>query len=290
METFPTPESPEAASPTGCLFCGDTDARRTREHVFPRWLLRDFDLAEDGVAPLHMSSDFKLLSRRLHRLADLVEGRVCETCNNGWMSDLEVEVQPILGPLIAGTAELDQLTRSERLTLARWTVKTAYMLNWSANYPRKVPTTHLRALMRAADLPEQVVVMACPYDGDSRFAWLQGPTWMLDLVSVCREEAGQISARSYKISINLGRVMLMTACWPDPDWAYRLLSDVHRNVWPPRALWMIGDPGGMPESDDPLFPLHWFHAMLGVSDPGSWQETTSWRGSPLLWPGPDQAP
>jgi hypothetical protein len=285
METFPTPDHPDAETPSGCLFCGDVEGRRTREHVFPQWLLRDFALAEEAIAPLHMTSDFKLISRRLHRLVDLVEGRICERCNNGWMSDLEVAVRPILGPLLAGTSELETLTKTARLTLARWTAKTAYMLNWSANYPRKVPTAHLRTLMTAPDLPQQVVVMACPYDGDARFAWLQGPTWELDLVSVERDVAAQIAARSYKITVHLGRLMLMTAWWPDPDWAYRLLNGVHRNVWPPRALWMITYPGGIPPYDDPMFPLHWFHAMLGVSDPGSWQPGTAWRESPLLWRG-----
>jgi hypothetical protein len=48
------------------------------------------------------------------------------------MSDLEGEAQPILGPLIAGRMELESLGRPARLALARWTAKTAYVLNWPA--------------------------------------------------------------------------------------------------------------------------------------------------------------
>jgi hypothetical protein len=124
MEMFPTPPGSPVEVPTGGLFCGqDLSGQRAREHVFPQWLLRDFDLVEAGVAPLHMSTEFTFVSRRLHKLSGLVEGHICETCNGGWMSDLEGEARSILGPLIAGTRDLEAFDRRARLVLARWTLR-----------------------------------------------------------------------------------------------------------------------------------------------------------------------
>jgi hypothetical protein len=57
-----------------CLFCGvDLVAGRAREHIFPQWLLRHFDVAADSIQPTYMIIDeMKLVDRtaRRHLLRD----------------------------------------------------------------------------------------------------------------------------------------------------------------------------------------------------------------------------
>jgi hypothetical protein len=269
LERFDTPPSPPAEVPTGCLFCGGSlsGEQRTREHIFPRWLLRRYEWGKDGIAPMHASPDFELISGRIHRLSDLVEGRICRDCNGGWMSRLEVEVQPILTPLIDATRPLESNDGAARLVLARWAAKSAYVLNWSANYPRKVPLAHLRALVETPELHPRVVVMAAAHAGPSSLFWVQGPTWQIDAPGVLFEDVQTLAARSYKITMQIGSVILLVAFWPGEYWRYSLANDVHRNVWPPFGLWNIRYPGGWPEFEDPIGPSHWFHFMLGVASP-----------------------
>jgi len=51
---------------------------------------------------------------------------VCATCNNGWMSDLETEAQPLLEPLLKG--EIIRLSEPEQMIAATWAVKTVLVL------------------------------------------------------------------------------------------------------------------------------------------------------------------
>jgi hypothetical protein len=69
------------------------------------------------------------VSVRKHTLGDFNEGRVCLSCNTGWMSRLETGVQPILTSLIHADREVAHLTRRERDTLGHWAMKTAFVLN-----------------------------------------------------------------------------------------------------------------------------------------------------------------
>lgn len=63
---------------------------------------------------------------------------VCAKCNNGWMSRLEVAVDPIIDKLTTGT-EFNKLGLDEVETLARWTGKTAIVLGYLTPSPAVVP-------------------------------------------------------------------------------------------------------------------------------------------------------
>jgi hypothetical protein len=52
---------------------------------------------------------------------------LCETCNNGWMSDLEKEAQPVIRPLMNDiSVPLDQW---QQYLIALWTIR----LQWYSN-------------------------------------------------------------------------------------------------------------------------------------------------------------
>src|SRR5258708_3740942 len=59
--------------------------------------------------------------------------RVCSSCNNGWMSDLESEAEPLLSPLIFSPNTYGLFSATESRTLAFWISKTMLMfqfVNW----------------------------------------------------------------------------------------------------------------------------------------------------------------
>src|SRR5688572_18801841 len=94
-----------------CVFCGQQIAlgERSREHVIPQWLLDHLGIRKAAITPAHTKPDGTLVSQRSHTLENLQEGRVCETCNTGWMSTLETEAMPLLIPLFAGEKTVVQL-------------------------------------------------------------------------------------------------------------------------------------------------------------------------------------
>lgn len=165
-----------------CFFCA-RDAKLTREHVIPRWLrgpLADTPRWEKDMwyrTEFSMDSSPALQQRR----TDQILRRVCGSCNSGWMSDLEVEVRPLLEPLIAG--EVLVVSGSDQELLRRWALKTAAVLGPLQRAPDAVcPELRLR-LAEGAPLGNEVALWAVPIAADEPqvYQWRFG--LMLDDVS-----------------------------------------------------------------------------------------------------------
>jgi hypothetical protein len=127
----------------GCIFCGSTTAKRTKEHIIADWIARLFDgygratagiISRDGSMRQYTMPLFQQTTRK-----------VCSVCNSGWMSSLEGAVRPILGPMLIQAQEtpLDVLIQK---SLATWTVKTALMLQSMHTRDRLVPDSEYRRL------------------------------------------------------------------------------------------------------------------------------------------------
>jgi hypothetical protein len=102
-----------------CIFCAAPAS--SKEDAWPLWLLRQIGTgmparidAERGTQPLR---SWRVVG------TGLTVRFVCAPCNNGWMSELENRVKPIVLRLLdnAGT----NLTVEEQTTLASWSVKNA---------------------------------------------------------------------------------------------------------------------------------------------------------------------
>jgi len=148
-----------------CFFCA-RDAKLTREHVIPRWLrkpLGDTPRWEMDMwyrTELEMEKSPPLWRRR----TDQILRRVCGDCNSGWMSNLEVEVRPLLEPLIAG--EVLVVSSSDQDLLRRWALKTAAVLGPLQRAPDAVcPELRLR-LAEGVPLDNRVGLWAVPLAAD----------------------------------------------------------------------------------------------------------------------------
>ncbi|WBL18779.1 hypothetical protein [Citricoccus sp. NR2] len=111
-----------------CWFCDRTAGTRSKEHIFPQWLLRHHDAMDERVHPTRISLPLggAVVSERGERpLRAHVNGEVCADCNNGWMSALEAAAMPIL------TQEPRQgaIPSDDVGVITRWFAKTAVNLN-----------------------------------------------------------------------------------------------------------------------------------------------------------------
>jgi hypothetical protein len=115
-----------------CIFCRATGAtvKITREHTFSDWI--NGVLTRDVVGPniscersiLHGPQAGVVNTWTATEIAGHKLRAVCETCNNGWMSQLEAEVRPLIEPMIKGYNA--SLTTEQQISVATWaTMKTA---------------------------------------------------------------------------------------------------------------------------------------------------------------------
>lgn len=125
-----------------CIFCGGRPL--SKEHIFPKWLhpllpktgrlnhqsLFQLDTIEGTEARTKTSSGESYAGRL--RV-------VCERCNNGWMSQLQEEVIPVLGPVVQG----DPMTLSRRQlhALSAWVAMFVMVTEWRAMNVQFVATS-----------------------------------------------------------------------------------------------------------------------------------------------------
>jgi len=110
-----------------CALCGATGVPLTDEDVIPKWALRAFDVQppvtiqvrEEGGTPQDVGK------RRSLKL--MLEGGLCQRCNNVRLSQLENKVKPILAPMAVDCKPTTLDADSQRL-LATWAVKTAFLV------------------------------------------------------------------------------------------------------------------------------------------------------------------
>jgi hypothetical protein len=226
-----------------CLFCGNAlqpkgspHAGNTDEHVIPNWLQEHLGVKSNLVTPMRVRTDNRrIIDVRRHVMGAFVAGSVCSDCNHGWMSTLENEVKPVLIRLLDHPIHLETLQDLERFTLARWTLKTAAVLNRCSTYGssndeigRPVPDQHMRTLA-SGKLPNDVLVVAAGYRSAKTVDFLQYATWTNPANSVpLRREDRDLS---YKIALSFRDLVLLAAYYPSADYAYGINSHHYIPLW-----------------------------------------------------------
>jgi hypothetical protein len=231
-----------------CIFCGmDMSGKRAVEHIVPQWLIDHLDVRRKEIAPaLHEAETGMLVGRRQHTVSRFLAGSVCATCNNGWMSELERRTKPILIRLIADQHELAGLTDLERLTIARWTLKTAAVMNrvgppGDPEYPeaRPIPDEHLRSL-HAGSVPAEVLVVGGGYTSDRPLEFMQSTSWTWPEASVPLREEDKKG--SYKVGFAFRGLILGLAYYPNPEYRYGLIEGMYAPFWSGRGVRQLQQP------------------------------------------------
>jgi hypothetical protein len=148
-----------------CLACGITSSPASREHVFSDWLLTEFKASNTTIG-LHrrLGDGSRHRQRDEIRLDSFKLKKICENCNNGWMSDLENAAKPLMLGLMKGSISFSVLTEGDRKTLARWAGKTSIVESHAVGAECPVSPKYLRKMRTARDVPGRFAVPACRTD------------------------------------------------------------------------------------------------------------------------------
>jgi hypothetical protein len=253
-----------------CIFCKKdlAQANRAKEHIVPDWLLKEWRLNDSMLAPTHFDSEGNVLSSRYHNLGSMLSGNVCASCNNGWMSDLEARCKSMILELAGGKRRVLDISDTEALLLARWTVKTCYSLHAASNYRPIVPDSHFSVLDQDNyRLPEGVHVVGHCYKSGKDFSWSQTTSWegFVAAGEIQKQDLQTLSESGYKIALKLGGLFLMVFFNPLPHareclWFGRHIPLYPR--WSHPVTWRKEDrawPTGA------LVRFHYFVHALGVT-------------------------
>lgn len=148
-----------------CVFCGATAG--SREHALPTWLVEAMQATAAPALPFYVGDQAGVeLQGNPRATSNLVTKRICNSCNSGWMSDLERQAKSILKDLVLpdrtcfSRSELQQLRQHEPI-LRRWLVKTAETLSHMASRSgvQQIPP-HIAPLVWQNKTPETCLIYA----------------------------------------------------------------------------------------------------------------------------------
>jgi hypothetical protein len=219
-----------------CVSCGSdiTRENRAKEHVIPQWLLDHLRIRKEVIFQAVASSDDGLTRETRELVADqLLEGRVCESCNSGWMSKLENQAKPVLCPLIDGTRTVHALAEEECEILSKWAAKTAFILSNATPLKEPVPQHHLRGLGRTLSMPRAMAVFTNQHVETRDFSYYQRNRWP----HFSSESTGVDPEGRYKIGLQIKRLLILVAHWPPPFHGFILAAGVHIPVWPNQQIY-----------------------------------------------------
>lgn len=222
---------------TTCAWCGSTPL--SREHLVPFWLgeiLADAFGTDEGYdfAFEFIGTDGNRTARsHPQRRPEVVVKAVCEDCNNGWMSKLEVEVRPFLEPMVRG--EQVRLTVGDQVTLARWAAKVAVLLDHYEGGAVVLGEDDLIQIHREGSAPPSYHIRLAfrPDPGSQPFdLYVSGhhaaPAGTIDLGAVT-------APNSFSVTLAFGRVVIAVVGGPgmaNPGrWAHG--GNFPLMIWPP---------------------------------------------------------
>ncbi len=215
-----------------CFFC--TSHANSLEDAWPRWITNQYKSswpsevrAERGGVALKPWS--------VHQ-PELVVRCVCQRCNNGWMSQLEVQTQQFLQPLLNG--ESCELEVAGQTTIALWSLKTAMVLEALDQVHKRVYIQTERERLRS--------VAAIPWRTSVWIAASVEPSWFMSSKNrhLGADDAQSISGVSITMAFAHAVLQVLTIRVPEdigPN--TRVTTDVRRGpwdrttvqIWPPRS-------------------------------------------------------
>lgn len=252
--------------PRVCIFCENPlTGVRAKEHMIPKWLMEHLGIGEEQLyVAVAQSADDVVTSSRKHTAERFVEGRVCEDCNNRWMSALETEAMPILKPLIDGTVSLLSISNAERTIVARWATKTAYVISHAAPLGKTPDSSQLRYIKEnAGAVPPQVEVFGSQMISNVGFGQIQH--WPHLTNTPYTGTAPPVG--TYKTAMQFRCLMMLVAYRPAPNSELMIAAGIHIPWWPLRPVNLAHHEQLPPlDMNDPMAPLDRFCSTLAVCD------------------------
>ncbi len=161
-----------------CVFCQKV-GQQSAEHILPQWLSKVMSkhpraYPAGGFTLIRGRSDSDQWQTIPHSSRWELTTKVCKTCNEGWMENLESAVRPWLTRLVYGLEEAD-MDDDVQSALAAWFALKAMCLAYTETPPLEMPRDWLDSLYEAKQAPDYWYIWITPYEGSLPFHYESRP-------------------------------------------------------------------------------------------------------------------
>ncbi|OQP64628.1 hypothetical protein [Niastella populi] len=197
-----------------CIFCGSKDL--SREHIYSKWIFTILQAKEKVFKPSfhfiersnaneyadNFSNDVS--DGREIRYDDFTLKQVCNACNNGWMSELEVKVKNIFVDLLDNCLDINHISADDALTLSQWVILKT-MLASLTTQQKIVFSTMAYRLIQKGIIPEGFIVEVTKMKYSNLNYMIGGPI-VRKAFDISREELDFAIMNLYKACLQIGNI------------------------------------------------------------------------------------
>lgn len=159
-----------------CIFCGG-EGKLSKEHIWPVWMHEYLYRQGDGGHSRGSNTfydkkkvDSNIFKRQGH-LSTIRIRAVCQSCNSGWMNELEQEVRPILEKIL--NSEEILISKEQQQVLSRWIAVKSIVGEFAEKEINVTPESDRRALMEMKVVPEYFAIYIGVNGSESDTAWVR---------------------------------------------------------------------------------------------------------------------
>lgn len=139
-----------------CWFCGGTDRKITKEHVWPQWLA-DFLPGKGTVNHAERWSSDVGRQRFPQPFLSATVRKFCDGCNNGWMGGVEGTAKDIVGPMAQGIPTT--LDAAAQRAVANWVAVKGLVAALTSQDEQPIPDYHYRRVWAAQGAPAHTMLV-----------------------------------------------------------------------------------------------------------------------------------
>jgi len=165
---------------------------------------------------------------------------VCETCNNGWMSQVQEQARPLLVPLFRGewTGEISD---EQRQRLATWCTVVTICLEYADESGRVVPDQDRLFVKQQLRPPPRWGVWLGHLSPTHQWGGFNHLSWSVSFDGI------RLSHRSQATCWAMGRLFVQTYSWEGTEIVERepeVVAELHgiNVLWPPPGIARFGKP------------------------------------------------
>jgi len=245
----------------------------SKEHAWPQWLGDGVEveptqttrkLGFGRTAPHAYSEAPTIVTTKPGSALTTRIREVCVPCNEGWMSQLEQDVKPLLRRLWATSYPLGvtTFTADETALVARWAVKTAWVRERAQPGP-VTPTPAMRAAFTDNVMRDHAAVWVARHAGRSNFG-----VYVTQIEALHQDHPDDTKLGRHVLICTLTFRGLSILVRTDDDWGvpqFELPSDCWTRIWPAPSP-IVWPPARAASDDDVFLAAAHFSSWMRMPD------------------------
>ena len=198
-----------------CLFCDNT--KLTREHIYPKWIFKYFTPSEKVFHPQvlvyinsNSNSEIDILKelvnlKREVNFDDFCIKCVCEQCNSGWMSNLELLAKKCFEKYLFFEEPNFDISSADAHSLSEWAILKLILASYTTNENKIELSKQFFNILTQGIIPEGFIVEICKMKSNS-LNFAIGGALLRKSFDISREELDFACDDYIQASIQTGKI------------------------------------------------------------------------------------